>query len=131
MNNTRDKTQEIDGGWITAEVKTCEHRYVFVNNCPDCRGSFRLTGELAPYAWRNIKDNIPPNNEIILAYNGEETAVCKFTFSGDEYYFMLNNTSHQILKVTHWMWLPPIPDIQSKELINFYRPEQEDDGEIE
>lgn len=61
--------------------------------------------------WINIKVRFPENKQLVLAIDyHHEMAVCEFQKTDQEYFFMLFNTSHQIIKVTHWMYLPEIPN---------------------
>ncbi len=61
------------------------------------------------YGWISINERFPENKQIVLCVNNEEMAVCRFDKTEWEYFFMLNNTSHQVRKVTHWMDLPSAP----------------------
>ena len=61
-------------------------------------------------AWISVKERLPNNKEIVIAINEEgEMAICKFEKTEWEYFFMLNMTSYQLKKVTHWMPLPEMP----------------------
>jgi hypothetical protein len=67
------------------------------------------TVESDPYMilWREVKKVLPENKQIVLTINEHgELHVCKYEVSGDEYYFMLNETSHQVTKVKYWSNLP-------------------------
>lgn len=60
--------------------------------------------------WISVTNKLPEYKEIVLVINEEgEMAFCKFEKTEFEYFFMLFNTSHQIIKVTHWKTLPEPP----------------------
>lgn len=60
--------------------------------------------------WISVKDRFPDYQEIVLVINRDgEMAVCKFQKTEFEYFFMLFNTSYQIINVTHWQSLPEPP----------------------
>lgn len=60
--------------------------------------------------WINVKDRLPENKHVVLVYNKfNEMHVCKMDKNSNNYIFMLNDTSLQIINVTHWMPLPESP----------------------
>jgi hypothetical protein len=76
-------------GWITADVKTCPHQYVFPSMCPDCKG------------WISLKDRSPDIDGRYIVHEegyGGWVGVCS-----------LRNGKWDSHSVTHWMHLPEKP----------------------
>lgn len=63
------------------------------------------------HEWISVKDRLPENKQEVLVYDDDfmEMMVCRYEDDQWNYYFMLKNTSLQIMKVTHWMYLPELP----------------------
>lgn len=60
--------------------------------------------------WISVKDRLPENKQIVLVITEfGEMAVCRTDINTHNYIFMLNDTSLQTKKVTHWMPLPEAP----------------------
>jgi Protein of unknown function (DUF551) len=66
--------------------------------------------------WIKCSDRLPDNKDIVLVINKYgEMAVCRTNKNSLDYIFMLNDTSHQIKDITHWMPLPAPPETGNNE----------------
>jgi hypothetical protein len=98
--------------WITADVKTCPHGYVFVGLCDRCKG------------WISVKDRLPPECENVLFYvPSKAMKIIRVGYiipeinrgnliDGEIAFWFLDdseNTAYSEKDVTHWMTLPEPP----------------------
>ncbi len=89
--------------WITADVKSCPHGFVFISKCHICSG------------WIKVTDRLPDHLQMILGCSSSgamRVVRCDLHRNGSEiidYVFMSPDLKYQLKGITHWMTLPEPP----------------------
>jgi hypothetical protein len=89
----------VSDEWVTADVKTCPHGYVFNGKCPVCAG------------WISVEDKSPESGENVLVFG---LGIIRMAYMSGGWWRFSNMPFEESelsdSSVTHWMPLPEPPN---------------------